>query len=434
MHLAGRIAETLGKKFKNFADRKSIQKVRLAALMHDTGHSAFSHTSEEVYANCPDMIEFKERNPEFANSGAGEILSFLITTSDPFREYFERIRKTLGKENVYVEVDDFAKLILGKATNPKKQFEAEIISGPFDADKLDYFPRDGRSAGFQLTLDFERLLHCMEIAEIDNLSGNKTAILIVNRGGFNPIQQLLFARATLFATVYHHQKVRACDAMVKCCFEHFRENKLPFRKAPGFKDGVSLESAADYLSITDYDFFAEAALHAEDTFQHRLISNLCQRKLFKRVLSISSRTIEGFHDDKKQPLRYRRLLDMIELPEKLRAMALEILAKSGAECTSSEVWLDIPTTPSFAKAGNARIRIHPGKGPETLMKLSKFIPVEKWVETYTQWYSQCYLFGPEDRKERIALARAAITLFQSRLKLRLMKEAVAEDIRDKVFP
>jgi hypothetical protein len=68
------------------------------------------------------------------------------------------------------------------------------------------------------------------------------------------------------------------------------------------------------------------------------------------------------------------------------------------------------------------------------MNLSKFIPVEKWVETYTQWYSQCYLFGPEDRKERIALARAAITLFQSRLKLRLMKEAVAEDIRDKVFP
>lgn len=75
MHLAGRIASTLSKRFPKDADEKTIQKVRLAALLHDTGHSAFSHTTEEIYRSCKDIATLLNNGAEFEGKGAGEVLS-----------------------------------------------------------------------------------------------------------------------------------------------------------------------------------------------------------------------------------------------------------------------------------------------------------------------------------------------------------------------
>lgn len=55
MTIAGRMAQTLAKRYKRVATDETEQKVRLAALLHDVGHAAFSHTSEEVFALCEDM-------------------------------------------------------------------------------------------------------------------------------------------------------------------------------------------------------------------------------------------------------------------------------------------------------------------------------------------------------------------------------------------
>ena len=287
MHIAGKMAKTLRARYPTIVDETTEQRVRLAALLHDSGHSAFSHTSEEVYSQCPDIVDLLSTNGEYEGKGAGEVISYLIVTSNAFREFYKKIKSK--HRDLGIEVDDFAPLILNRAARPDKQFEADIISGPFDADKLDYFPRDGRAAGIELALDIDRLHHCLEIVEqertIGPKAGTKTYILLANRGGFTAIQQLLFARATLFSSVYHHHKVRACDCMVKGCFEYFRQNKIPFKANAGF-DGVTLESAADYLFLTDTDFFAEANSHACDSQQHKLIHNLLYRRLLKRVLTI----------------------------------------------------------------------------------------------------------------------------------------------------
>ena len=75
-----------------------------------------------------------------------------------------------------------------------------------------------------------------------------------------------------------------------------------------------------------------------------------------------------------------------------------------------------------------------GKTP-ILKSLSEFIPVEKWVETYDQYYAQSFLFGPPQKEVRAKLARAAMRILKAEpYNLKPRDAAVAEDIRDRLFP
>jgi HD superfamily phosphohydrolase len=437
MHIAGKMAKTLRVRYPNIVDGTTEQRVRLAALLHDSGHSAFSHTSEEVYSQCGDIVDLLSQGGEFEGKGAGEVISYLIVTSRTFRKFYQRIKQK--HPDLQIEVDDFAPLILSRAARQDKQFEADIISGPFDADKLDYFPRDGRAAGIELALDIDRLHHCLELVEqqrtIGPNAGTNTNILIANRGGFTAIQQLLFARATLFSSVYHHHKVRACDCMVKGCFEYFRQNQILFKANRAF-GGVSLESAAEYLFLTDVDFFAEANSHDIGSQQHKLIHNLLYRRLLKRVLTISTNTVESFEDETrvaKQKAGYDYFFNQRKNPRLMRKLAQDVLTRAKVNCSICEVWFDIPSSPTFKKAGDAQINQAPRGKPPMLKSLSAFIPVEKWVETYHQYYAQSFLFGPSNMNTRVKLACAArIILRESPYRLILSDLAIAEDIRESV--
>ena len=426
MHLAGRIASALIKRHADFADERTEQKVRLAALLHDTGHSAFSHTSEEIYETRDDLKKLLGVGGEFQGKGAGEVLSYLVSTSNAFRNFFKTIRRKHPR--ILVDVDDFAPLILGKA-QPAKQFEADIISGPIDADKLDYFPRDGRASGVELAVDIERLLHCLNIAEVQR-GRNRYRLLVVSRGGFNAIQQLLFARATLFASVYHHHKVRACDCMVKAVFEHFCDGRLNFKRNSVF-DGFNLKSAADFLFLTDNDFFAEAYQHGSGSIPHTLIHDLLYRRLLKRVLTVSRNTVRDF-DDKEQVAAYGHFFNLRDSKEETRGLAKQIHDAAGLRGAYSKVWLDIPRDPSLRKAGDAMINLAPRNGTPRLVKLEEFIPIGQWMETYKQYSAQSFLFGPENKSVRKALAIRAIQILEKEFGLKLNRDAVAEDIRESI--
>lgn len=434
MHLAGRIAETLMRKYsaqKDLIDDRSYQKVRLAALCHDIGHSAFSHTGEECFSQCDDIKELVGDNGEFPDKGAGEVLSYLIITSASFRAFFSKLKE--ADHTLKVDLDDFAPLIIGRPSDPSKQFEAAIISGPFDADKLDYFPRDGRAAGIEMALDIDRLLHCMELAEYEKDDGSTTQTLVSWMGGYNAIQQLLFARASLFASVYHHHKVRACDCMVKACYARFKEAKLHFRKG-STSDGVQLNSAADFLYITDLDFFAEALNHDPKTEEHQLIHDLLYRRLFKRVLTISSHSIKDLDSNDEQRANYREFLNLRKKPDKLIEFCDTWHKMSGGICSKHSIAIDIPKPPSFKQPGTTLINVSPRRSKTSLKKLSEFIPVDKWVDTYQQYYARSYLFGPEDVTIRSKLVQAAIKLFKEKFDLEFNEYAIPEDLRKHADP
>ena len=228
--------------------------------------------------------------------------------------------------------------------------------------------------------------------------------MVVRRGGYNAIQQLLFARATLFASVYHHHKVRACDCMVKAVFEYFGDKSLKFKKNAAH-GGTTLRSAADFLLLTDHDFFNEAYSHKKGDPAHQLIHDLLYRRLLKRALIITRNTVQDFNDD---------------------------LQKAGTSIDKYQVWVDIPRDPSFRKAGEAKVNLSSGDGGPRLVQLEKVIPISQWVDTYQHFYAQSFLFGPPDIAIRTELARAAITILKEDFGLELNRDAIAHDLQDKI--
>ena len=65
-----------------------ICKLRLAALLHDVGHCFFSHESERVYGELPEMRALKAAEPVFAHAQAHEMLGYLIINTPSFVRFF----------------------------------------------------------------------------------------------------------------------------------------------------------------------------------------------------------------------------------------------------------------------------------------------------------------------------------------------------------
>ncbi len=146
---------------------KLKQELRLAALIHDTGHSLYSHTSERVYQNISLLRSASRELSSFVGKekGAGEVISFCIALTDAVIDLLPRTEKHLIGD---VESDDYegpvdlvnvALMIVGRATHPFLHFLGDIVSSGFDADKLDYLLRDAKMAGLPLTYDLDRYLY-----------------------------------------------------------------------------------------------------------------------------------------------------------------------------------------------------------------------------------------------------------------------------------
>jgi hypothetical protein len=125
----------------------------MAALLHDVGHGLCSHASEQIYGELSDLQEFKN-TPAFVKNAPGEILSYLIVTSQTFRRWFNKV--AIGKCGAKIDLDVVAEIILGKHPKKGKYFLAQIVSSPYDADKLDYIARDSYYCGLALTVDLPR--------------------------------------------------------------------------------------------------------------------------------------------------------------------------------------------------------------------------------------------------------------------------------------
>jgi hypothetical protein len=142
----------------------------LACLMHDIGHSPFSHTGEKFY------FQYKDEN-----SKVPEIWKLLLNelNDDKFIEDSNGENNTKGAEHeimsAYVSLKNFPSIfskldksffvrcIIGLKYSDKNDFKNCFIellnSKTIDVDKLDYLIRDSFVTGFKsITIDYDRLL------------------------------------------------------------------------------------------------------------------------------------------------------------------------------------------------------------------------------------------------------------------------------------
>jgi HD superfamily phosphohydrolase len=402
-------ADVEGASFPADANRSygDLAHLRMAALLHDVGHGLCSHASEQIYELLADLREFKS-TPEYAANQPGEILSYLIVRSPTFQEWFEEYVVRGCQANL--NLDRISKLILGKHDDPEKHFLANIISSAYDCDKLDYIARDSYYCGLALTVDLPRFYSMISTARHE--SGQRVLVL----RNYVPLEQILFSKMTLFGSVYHHQKVKCIDSMLRSMIEHIVENpeQASFRVRGG--TSISFTDPVQYLYPTDDEFFGQTKGFG-DAYVKSMLNRFRNRDLFVRCLEISRRTVT-----KKDWDGYGRqiLLDLAKNPKELADVETEIHKRlpptDRAKCNRHDIRLSIPGLPGI-KTGYALIQTAKDADIEYI---EKYFPLEQWTQAYAHNKWRSFVYAP--REIAPAVRDAAISVLQGRSRMEISSD------------
>lgn len=398
-----KIAQKLGEKVIP-GEQTRIAELRLAALLHDVGHTFFSHLSEsimqshfcDVYPSVKLAPQFKGRDLDLA-----EIISYLIVKSEKFSNLLHKVVYHYPDLST-LDLDNVARLIIGTPVDDFA-FMGDIMTGPFDADKLDYLVRDCHFCGIRADVDVERVLVSAAFLDRERFSSSETKwskrYLVMLSAGESILEQITFNRMLLYPAIYHHHKVRAIECMIKAIFEIIWEDPDKIRD-----DRLKFKNIRSFYDLTDSQFLALAATEPR---LKPTIDRLMERDLFKRCLVISHPYVVKlgkFMDLYKKssedyPKQLRRLREIIwaELPKDKRG-------------SIHDLWVDIPKLPtSIAKdPDNAWIDI----GTRKMLKLSDFFPYPEWVSSYEENKWKGHVFSISDPCTRRAVNEAAIKVFK----------------------
>jgi HD superfamily phosphohydrolase len=314
---------------------------------------------------------------------AHEVLASLLVESNSVREYLEELS---AQYDVEFMPDRIARWILGNAEvgQQDRLYCAQVINGPFDADKLDYIFRDAHYSGLPLGMDLERL---WSSCKVERDSARKTRILTLHQSSATPLEQILFNKINLFTVVYQHPKVRAAESMFQGVIEYIRANGA--RRMCGRK----LESATDYLWMTDDRFFGEALRRRPDNPLHGMIHDILYRRLFVRALTISNDTVQG-PPSAYQQLRQLNQSDASAYDER-RQLAREIWEEADRPHSSHHIWLDLPADPPVREADKIFVRTASGG----LTKLT--FPLNYWASLYATHKWHGHVFCPPDCQQDV---------------------------------
>jgi HD superfamily phosphohydrolase len=266
-HVASRLAAKLE------PDEEKQQIIRFGALLHDIGHGPFSHVSEFV------LSQFLDRStlgiPE--DEELHERLTWRILRIDG------HIGKILGD------------IQLGKVVNLLKReegysYQKDILSGPLDADKLDYLLRDTYFCGVKYgVFDLPRLIQTLGLG--DDVDDRR---LIVSEDGLHSVEQFVLAKYYLTTQVYYHRIRLITDSMLKrAVLLGVKTDKLDFLQQLYMYE-ESDEYVKRYLQWTDDRLIAELL---EDQYAEkyagRIFRALVERRLWKLVFD---RDVADFPD------------------------------------------------------------------------------------------------------------------------------------------
>jgi len=224
MQITGEICENLS------LSEEEKRDMRAAALLHDVGHTAFSHESEGILIRKK-MGSHEERGAELVRKGSsGEIL----------------------KDNGY-DLKKICSILSGEE-------RGGIITSDLGSDRMDYLLRDSHYTGVAYgVIDCDRIVHTIR------LKGGKA---VLEWGGIEAAESLLIARFLMFSSVYYHHAVRIASAMLGRAIEFALDDKL-----------VSVDELVGYDD-------AQLGFSLEKGRSGELMERIRYRRLYKRAYEL----------------------------------------------------------------------------------------------------------------------------------------------------
>ncbi|TRZ88632.1 MAG: HD domain-containing protein [Methanosarcinales archaeon] len=224
---------------------QEIVKVRLAALLHDIGHSAFSHVVESVLKRTP-AYQPVMNGKKFVNH---EMFSKYIISNSFYTK--QEIAVRIGNDPSFFS--EIAKMATGDIDALPVPYLTQIISNDIDADRIDFLLRDSYHTGVSLGLvDVDQIVGSL------SLSGGR--LVLGGREGYEEdmaitaAESMLIARAHHYSAIIHNPRTQGARVMLL----HAIENALSHYAASG--NDVKSTVFSFFTSYNDNDLlnFIEA--------------------------------------------------------------------------------------------------------------------------------------------------------------------------------
>ncbi len=218
------------------------EEIVAAALLHDVGHTPFSHSGERII------------------------------------KHYARKRHEDVKELIY---EKFGEILERNGIDPKKvvkKIKESPVSGDIDVDRMDYLVRDSYYTGVAYGIfDVQRLIEKMFF------DGKR---LIIEEGGIRAAESMLVSRYMMYSAVYYHHVCRIAKKMFEKALVWLVEN--------------GTISAKDLQKMDDYDIIS--LMRKSEGFPKFVVESLDRRDLFKRAIYVSLDKV-GVNVEKINPWR-----------------------------------------------------------------------------------------------------------------------------------
>lgn len=276
-HLARRLIEIIDVKLKKRGSPTSNNAQKdaalCAALLHDLGHGPFSHAFEEV-----------GKKFQLASVNHETITDKLIRNGE-IGDILDRYYKGFSSN-------------VADAIGEHSDIYSSVVSGQFDADRLDYMQRDRMMTGTNTgNVDLEWLFSNIEIEEVefsaDEENVYKADAMVLNPKGLLAAEAYALNLFQLYPTVYYHKTTR-CMEKIFTELMYLLISKIRDTANKGLrisaehpickfvKDGCSWQSSL-LLNDTVIWGMLEQLRDADDKNVSELSDRLYNRKLFKSI-------------------------------------------------------------------------------------------------------------------------------------------------------
>jgi len=183
--------------------KRGLHLLRLAALLHDVGHSPFSHSGERLMPK--EDMDGKRRRIKHEDMTARLIRS---------TEIGEKLDEVFGDRDISRE-EVIAVATEPALAEPREQFETPwyrflngILAGELGSDRMDYILRDAHHSGQEGgRFDYRKLVDSMTIVPPAEEEDDEYRVGL-DEGGWLVAEQMVASRYLMYVSLYFHKTKR----------------------------------------------------------------------------------------------------------------------------------------------------------------------------------------------------------------------------------
>lgn len=310
--------------YPNYIDSHERDLVLAASLLHDLGHTPFSHALEDTMPNAKKIPHEKWTTDLIRDDKKGSLKKILED------EFGPNSAKDVA-DLILLQHDDSDDPFFPAAEVRLRNIFHSLISSQIDADRLDYIRRDSVSTGFSYGLiDIDRLISGLRIGILDN----GDAVVCVAQDHLPDMEGYLYARYQMYRNIYLAPFKMLTEELlrkiIRCVYELYEHDKLDISAIPSSFQAALQQPTMDnedFLRLDDYVVMGAvkdwAGLTGKET---EILARLCQclveRRGFKgyTFVDLKPDTLRTFQEDLTNAVKaYMRT----DLPNELKERRTE---------------------------------------------------------------------------------------------------------------